>query len=106
MRHARPASAFAIGLLALIVVVPACRGGLVPAADARSCCCRILLRHPLRILSRRALPRRSMLDPATPPEQLNCGLNWNFWARSVTSRAPLSHGLTTRPAARSRTSGL
>jgi len=32
MRHARLTSAFAIGLLALVVIVPACRGGLVSAA--------------------------------------------------------------------------
>ena len=41
MRHARLASAFAIGLLALIVVVTACRGGLVAVAR----CPHLLLPH-------------------------------------------------------------
>ena len=41
MRHARLASAFAIGLLALVVIVPACRGGLVSAAR----CPQLLLPH-------------------------------------------------------------
>ena len=41
MRHARLTSAFAIGLLALVVIVPACRGGLVSAAS----CPQLLLPH-------------------------------------------------------------
>ena len=41
MRHARPTSAFAIGLLPLVVIVPACRGGLVSAAR----CPQLLLPH-------------------------------------------------------------
>ena len=43
MRHARLTSAFAIGLLALVVIVPASRGGLVPAAR----CPQLLLPHSL-----------------------------------------------------------
>ena len=43
MRHARPTSAFPIQLLALVVITPACRGGLVSAAR----CTPLLLPHSL-----------------------------------------------------------
>jgi hypothetical protein len=43
MRHVRPTSALSIGLLALAVILPACRGGLVPAAG----CQQLLLPHVL-----------------------------------------------------------
>ena len=43
MRHARSTSAFAIGLLPLVVIVPACPGGLVSAAR----CPQLLLPHSL-----------------------------------------------------------